>query len=125
MGYRPVTVDGRPQNPHGSCSSPVPLPARFEPACRSHDFGYDLLRYSAATTGTVPPGARAALDRRLVSDMRATCRSADCYAAADLARVALAVNTWRQRDGAPDRETPAHIVVSLAGEAARTVAGLR
>ncbi|MCG7320984.1 hypothetical protein [Arsenicicoccus bolidensis] len=49
LGYQPVLQDGELVRPDGDCSSPVPLPRTFEPACRQHDLGYDLLRHAALT----------------------------------------------------------------------------
>jgi hypothetical protein len=43
MYYNPIRerwgAGERLSDPHGSCSSPVPLPVLFEPACRTHDLG--------------------------------------------------------------------------------------
>src|SRR5699024_6909626 len=47
-GYEPALRGGMAVNPVGACSSPVPLPERFTPACMAHDLGYDLLRYAEA-----------------------------------------------------------------------------
>ncbi|RRQ00069.1 hypothetical protein CXF43_09290 [Corynebacterium bovis] len=69
-------VDGHPENPGGGCSSPVPLPARFEPACRTHDLGYDLLRVAGRRGEPVPPAIRRGLDRQLADRMHAACDAA-------------------------------------------------
>ncbi|MFT3661649.1 MAG: hypothetical protein QM809_09660 [Gordonia sp. (in: high G+C Gram-positive bacteria)] len=122
LGYRPVVEDGRRVNPSGSCSSPIPLPSSFEPACRAHDYGYDLLRYAAATGTTPPPGTRAELDSALVTDMHRRCADPLCHLAAEAARAGLAVNTWRQRGGAPEPESGLQIASSLVSRIARTVA---
>lgn len=123
FGYRPVVVDGRRENPGGSCSSPVPLPRRFEPACRAHDYGYDLLRYAEAAGTGVRPGARARLDAELIGDMHRRCTNPLCHAAAEMSRVGLAVNTWRQRGQAPHPESGLEIAASLAARATQTLAG--
>ncbi|ALG86637.1 hypothetical protein [Gordonia phthalatica] len=112
FGYRPVVVDGRPLNPRGDCSSPVPLPDRFTDACRAHDLGYDLLRYAAAVGRPAGSWARTALDARLIDDMHAVCDDLVCDAAAEAARVGLAMNTWRQRSGPPVRESGAEIAAT-------------
>lgn len=109
FGYTPVLVDGRPVNPNGDCSSPVPLPDRFTDGCRAHDLGYDLLRYADAVGHPAGAWARAALDRKLIDDMHATCDDLACDAAAETARTGLAMNTWRQRSGPPVRESGARI----------------
>lgn len=101
MGYRPRTADGYPIDPDGDCSSPVPMPERFEPLCRTHDFGYDLLRYAERTGHPLAGWARLAIDGMLVARMHAACDGLLCSMAAETARIGLAVNTWRQYDGPP------------------------
>lgn len=128
MGYRPVIEamrDGRfPANPNGSCSSPIPLPARFEPLCRTHDFGYDLLRYASSTGHPLGGWARLALDTMLIDRMTASCTDPLCWAAAHLAQAALGINTWRQYDGAPARgETTLDVVAGVGRRGAETVLG--
>lgn len=113
LGYRPSIVDGHPANPHGGCSSPVPMPGRFEPLCRIHDLGYDLLRAAARAGHPLGPWARLRLDASLVAAMDDSCRDPLCRAAAETARVALAVNTWRQRDGVPVVESTQTIATSV------------
>lgn len=107
-GYHPVMVDGLPAAPHGSCSSPVPLPVEFEPACQAHDLGYDLLRYAEHHGGPLGPWARQALDRTLADRMRASCARrpdplprARCAAMAEVATVAVDLNSRRQGYGVP------------------------
>ncbi|GAA1480963.1 hypothetical protein GCM10009624_14030 [Gordonia sinesedis] len=101
MGYRPADVDGYPVNPTGGCSSPVALPDRFEILCRDHDFGYDLLRYADRTGRPIGGWARLSLDRMLVERMERSCDDLACLAAAEVVRVGLALNTWREQDGPP------------------------
>ncbi|NDK91351.1 hypothetical protein GYA93_17450 [Gordonia desulfuricans] len=101
MGYLPVTADGYPTDPGGDCSSPVPMPDRFEPLCRTHDFGYDLLRYAERTGHPLGGWARLAIDAMLVARMHAECDGLFCAMAAESARIGLGVNTWRQYDGPP------------------------
>ncbi|WP_157228783.1 hypothetical protein [Nocardia brevicatena] len=107
-GYSPVMVDGLPAAPHGSCSSPVTLPVEFEPACQAHDLGYDLLRYAEHRGGPLGPWARQALDRTLADRMRAVCAHrpdplprARCVAMAEVATVAVDLNSRRQGYGVP------------------------
>ncbi|EGD56954.1 hypothetical protein [Gordonia neofelifaecis] len=121
LGYSPILVDGRPVNPRGDCSSPIPLPDRFTDACRAHDLGYDLLRYADTTGRPAGTWARNALDDRLIADMHATCDDPFCHAAAETARTGLAVNTWRQRSGPPVRETNGDIATSYLARTAETL----
>lgn len=123
LGYQPVVQDGRPVNPTGSCSSPIPLPGRFEQACRAHDYGYDVLRYAAATGTTLPPHARADLDAALVADMHLSCTNPLCHVAAELSRAGLAFNTWRQRGGAPEPETGWQLASSVIVRVGQAAAG--
>ncbi|MCF8611502.1 hypothetical protein L5G28_15245 [Gordonia sp. HY285] len=105
MGYRPVLEDSRPVNPTGSCSSPVPLPERFEPACRAHDFGYDLLRFGEKTGRPVAQWARRALDGMLVDAMHDSCTNPLCDVAAAVADGGLTANSWRQDWRTPTPES--------------------
>lgn len=111
LGYQPGTQetpqegDGSATNPTGDCSSPVPLPESFEPACMTHDLGYDLLRVAHHTGETIPEHTRAALDRQMAAQMAASCDGATgCRAAAGIAYAGVAVNTVRQHNGAPVEE---------------------
>ncbi|MDV8020699.1 hypothetical protein [Rhodococcus sp. IEGM 1330] len=111
MGYRPRVQDDMAENPHGDCSSPVPLPSDFDSACKAHDLGYDLIRYAAATGTTVDPQWRRSIDAQLEGRMHAACtdRADDgprqvCDAAASVAATAVDVNSWRQSFGAPVAE---------------------
>ncbi|MGC5256660.1 hypothetical protein ACPXCG_09910 [Gordonia sp. DT218] len=112
LGYRPRVVAGYPVNPSGGCSSPVTLPRRFEVLCRSHDFGYDVLRYAAETGHPLGGWARLRLDRQLVDRMHASCTYPLCDAAATATEVALRLNTWRQYDGPPTAVESATQIVS-------------
>ncbi|MBM4590400.1 hypothetical protein GS966_10500 [Rhodococcus hoagii] len=106
MGYRPTVVDGMLVNPDGACSSPIPLPAEFDTACKSHDLGYDLLRYAHLNGGDLGTWARteidAQLDRRLHDACDARIRDrAQCFVMADTAATAVGWNSRRQGYGAP------------------------
>ncbi|GAC83638.1 hypothetical protein [Gordonia paraffinivorans] len=101
MGYTPLVEDGFPINPDGDCSSPVPLPDRFTPLCRTHDLGYDVLRAAARTGHPLDAWARLSLDRMLIDRMHRSCTDPACHAAAQAARIGLAWNTWRQFGGPP------------------------
>lgn len=112
IGYRPVMVDGMPANPHGACSSPIPLPTAFEPLCRTHDYGYDLLRYAGLTGEPLGGWARKGLDAMLISRMRETCHNPVCRQSAELAEIGLRFNTWRQDSGVPVPERPIDLVTT-------------
>ncbi|MCR8898872.1 hypothetical protein NWF34_18145 [Gordonia sp. GONU] len=118
MGYTPTVVTGVPTDPDGSCSSPVPLPDRFTPLCRTHDFGYDLLRAAAADGRPLGSWARFALDRMLIEAMQRSCDDPACATAAHVARIGLAWNTWRQFGGPPIRQESIPQLVSTTVERA-------
>ena len=122
LGYRPSIVDDHPANPHGGGSSPVPMPARFEPLCRVHDLGYDLLRAAARSGHPLGPWARLRLDATLVAAMERSCGDPVCRGAAETARIALSMNTWRQRDGVPVVETTQTIATSVVDRLVDAVA---
>ncbi|MDL9935601.1 hypothetical protein QSJ18_02475 [Gordonia sp. ABSL1-1] len=118
LHYRPRLSAGRPVNPRGDCSSPVPLPRRFTDLCRTHDFGYDILRAAAADGRPLGGWARRALDQMLVEQMYASCTNPFCGAAAAAADLGLSWNTWRQRSGVPvPRETSWQLVTTTAQRA--------
>lgn len=130
MGYRPTVLDGRLVNPGGDCSSPVPLPAEFDNACKAHDLGYDLLRYATANNEELGPWARKDLDAQLAADMHGACESRavgmdrdSCHVMADVASIAVTGNSWRQGFVTPTKESPlpyalsAVAIVLMAGTA--------
>jgi hypothetical protein len=124
MGYRPQVRDGLLVDPEGSCSSPIPLPAGFTPACAEHDLGYDLLRYAALTGHPLDPWARTAVDDRLSQRMRAVCaathpwlRRAVCSAAAHVTATTVEVNSVRQFRGVPEESPGSWAVTGLAAGA--------
>ncbi|MGP5247452.1 hypothetical protein [Corynebacterium flavescens] len=104
LGYRPTSGAGLPENPTGSCSSPVALPASFEPACRVHDFGYDLLRVAHRNGEFISQEIRRDLDSQLERQMSETCQSEGCRFMASAAHVAVGINSARQGYGAPVEE---------------------
>lgn len=105
LGYSPVPELGLAANGFGDCSSPVPLPDEFEPACRVHDLGYDLLRVAHRYDAEIPRGLRSDLDSLLARQMRDACdERLPCVAMAEIAHVAVHVNTVRQGHGAPVEE---------------------
>lgn len=125
MGYRPVFEDHRPANPTGDCSSPIPLPTHFAPYCRTHDFGYDLLRYAARTGHPLGGWARLRVDRMLVDLMADSCHTPWCAAAAQLADAGLRFNTWRQFDGPPVPESGVTMMLSGISRSADELVTLR
>ncbi|MFE3059639.1 hypothetical protein [Nocardia sp. NPDC059239] len=129
-GYRPVVEAGMLINPNGDCSSPVPLPAEFDLACKSHDLGYDLLRYAAAHGQTLGPWARQTVDAALERRMHAACDArenpvsrAQCQVMASVATTAVDLNSIRQDYGNPIYEpffehsgdAPSPATLTLAG----------
>jgi len=115
MGYVPVIDDGVPADPDGGCSSPIALPAAFDAPCKTHDLGYDLLRYSAMVGSAQGPWAREAVDAQLARRVEATCAPADdgCKTAAELVRAGVRTNSHRQAEGVPGVETPMQIAGSV------------
>lgn len=127
MGYRPVMEPGAGggaalADPLGDCSSPVPLPASFESACRVHDLGYDLLRYARDAGGELGGGARRGFDDQLARNLHAICAtepaSTSCRVTADVAVAAVRINSWRQGHRMPESESPWPFVGATAALAA-------
>ncbi|MEU6581154.1 hypothetical protein [Nocardia sp. NPDC046763] len=129
-GYRPVIEAGMLINPNGDCSSPVPLPAEFDLACKSHDLGYDLLRYAAAHGQPLGPWARQTVDAALERRMHAACDTrenpvsrAQCQVMASVATTAVDLNSIRQDYGnpiyepffEPSGDAPSPATLTLAG----------
>ncbi|MFE6859047.1 hypothetical protein [Nocardia sp. NPDC057668] len=111
-GYRPAIESGLLVNPEGGCSSPVPLPAEFELACKAHDLGYDLLRYAGDHDQPLGPWARQALDTALDERMHDSCAARPnplsrtrCEFMADVAATFVDLNSRRQDYGVPVHET--------------------
>lgn len=105
LGYTPVLELTLAARGAGDCSSPVPLPAAFEPACRVHDLGYDLLRVAHRNGTPIPRGLRSDLDALLGGQMRDECEGhVPCTVMARIAETAVHLNTARQRHGAPVEE---------------------
>lgn len=123
-GYEPVLRDRMAVNPAGACSSPVPLPDRFTPACMAHDLGYDLLRYAESHGTPLGAWARRGLDAQFADRMHASCTPADagCVAAADTATTAVRLNSWRQDYGAPLDESVLLYAVGGVGTAGAVAA---
>jgi hypothetical protein len=96
--------------------------------CKTHDFGYDLLRLADKDGRPLDGWARIALDQMLVDRMHQVCDDPACDWAADLARMGLSFNTWRQQSGVPvARESFPAIVASTfvrGGEQIASLVGL-
>jgi hypothetical protein len=111
VGTQPA-LDGTVRAVHvgGGCSAPWGDDSTrwdFGTPCRSHDLGYDLLRYAEKKGSPLEPDLREALDERLSEDMYATCdinpqesRSL-CRGVAAIYTAGLVVNSWHQRWGPP------------------------
>ncbi|MFD6895598.1 hypothetical protein ACFWB0_13765 [Rhodococcus sp. NPDC060086] len=116
MGYHPMLEPGFASgealiDPDGDCSSPISLPPQFEPACRIHDLGYDLLRYARDTGGELGPQARRELDAQLQRNFTAACTTEAwveprCDVMAGIASAAVQINSWRQGYRLPESESP-------------------
>ena len=121
MGYQPRVRNGLLVDPEGTCSSPVPLPEGFAPACAEHDLGYDLLRYAALTGHPLGAWARTAIDDRLWQRMQAECAErhswlqwAACSAAAQISVLTVEINSVRQFRGVPEESFASLAVTGLA-----------
>lgn len=75
MGYKPFSIQTkhgqRMQDPHGSASAPgkVGPDKEFDPAAKTHDYGYDLLRYYEKKGTPLGPEARKAADALFREDL--------------------------------------------------------
>jgi len=123
-GYRPEVVDGLLVRADGGCSSPVALPEAFEPACRQHDYGYDLLRYAEQTGEPLGRWARGAIDDQFADRVRGLChdvtdmeRADRCRVAAEVAVAGVEFNSVRQGDGVPEESvlTQAALASAVVG----------
>ena len=121
MGYRPQVRNGLLVDPEGTCSSPIPLPEGFTPACAEHDLGYDLLRYADLTGDPLDAWARTAVDDRLSQRMRAVCADlhpalerALCSTAAHVTATTVEINSVRQFRGVPEESLRSWAVTCLA-----------
>lgn len=105
LGYSPIARDGLLLDPDGGCSTPGHIgPRSFETACQAHDFGYDVLRFAAATGHRPDPSARLEADRLLYRDAVDTCTTFGCEATAALYFAAVSANSVRQGYQAPSEE---------------------
>ena len=94
------------------------------------DLGYDLLRFAGDSGAELRPDARRALDRNLTRDLRTACAAAPdadpgCAVVAEVASVAVRINSWRQQYRPPSPESPLPILLGLGAALVVGVAGLR
>lgn len=75
MGYKPFSIETkhgtRMQDPHGAASAPGKIgpDKEFDPAAKTHDYGYDLLRYYDRKGTPLKPEARKAADALFRQDL--------------------------------------------------------
>lgn len=133
-GYQPVLEDGRLVRADGECSSPVPLPEEFEPACRQHDYGYDLLRHAAQAGEPLGRWARGAIDDQFADSLGTLCEpgrpGASCRRMSVVAVTGVRLNSLRQGDGVPEESALtqgalATSAVGLLGVGGATLPGRR
>ncbi|KXP06528.1 hypothetical protein [Tsukamurella pseudospumae] len=116
--YAAAAGPGYAVNPHGECSSVLPLPAEFDAPCKAHDLGYDLLRHADAQGRPLGGWARRLIDDALAHRLSAVCadrpldRRRGCAEVAGITVLAVRVNTWRQHDGPPRAESVAELTSS-------------
>jgi hypothetical protein len=116
MGYVPVAArlagtpgQARWLKPSGACSSPLGgTPFGFEAVCKSHDFGYDLLRFADRTGRPAGPELRRAVDDRFDQDLHMHCartrRGLARFACDGMAAVysgVVKLGSWAQGHGTP------------------------
>ena len=105
LGYRPILEGEALVNPRGGCSAPSRIgPKAFDTPCRTHDLGYDTLRYAEATGIRLGAWARLDLDRRFYADLLQTCETVTCKATATAYFTAVTANSIRQGYKAPMAE---------------------
>lgn len=105
MGYTPEQEGGVWLKPEGSCSFPIEIhPPSFETACRQHDLGYDLLRFSAARGEPVSPAHRLSIDRQFHQNLLKSCQHLGCRLLAHLYGLGVTLNSVRQGYGPPTVE---------------------
>ena len=114
MGYTPRRVETahgtRMQDPFGSASAPggIGPTKEFDPAAKTHDYGYDLLRYYGRTGQPLPPEARKAADSVFRQDLFNYANDQGGFfdrwkyrGWAQVYATAVELNSWRQGYGVP------------------------
>ncbi|WP_129662592.1 hypothetical protein [Phytoactinopolyspora endophytica] len=124
MGYVPEPLTGpdgsvRLTAADGDCSTPFGgTTYGFDRVCKTHDYGYDLLRYAAAEGGELGPWARIAIDDMFGEEMHRHCETVDggepCQVLAGTGESLVKVNSWRQGQGVPELESSGPYIASAA-----------
>jgi uncharacterized membrane protein len=119
MGYRPgpepTATSATATRLDGGCTSPFgETRYGFGVACRSHDLGYDLLRYAEAKGMPLGPWARNAVDDLFTRQLRDRCDGVRCLAAAAVYDGVVRINSWRQGWGTPVIESPVAVFTPAA-----------
>lgn len=105
LGYWPIAGIETLANPNGGCSTPGGVgPKIFNDACRTHDLGYDTLRYAETSGSRLGPWARLDLDRRLLDDLIRSCENPTCRTTAAIYYAGVTANSIRQGYTAPSEE---------------------
>lgn len=105
LGYWPIAGIETLMNPNGGCSTPGGIgPEVFDDACRTHDLGYDTLRYAETSGSRLGPWARLDLDRRLLDDLIRSCDDPTCRTTAAIYYAGVTANSIRQGYTAPSEE---------------------
>lgn len=114
MGYAPAAVTDsagtvHAVKPDGTCSVPFGAfdMSAFELECKTHDLGYDLLRYAARSGGELGPWARQSIDDQFTAAVDARAEiiaGGSAQVTASLADAGVRFNSWRQGDGVPTSE---------------------
>ncbi len=105
LGYQPVATAGNLVDPEGGCSTPGGIgPESFDTACRTHDLGYDVLRFAEAEGDRLGAWARFELDLFLYTGTLETCETFRCRATATAYYTAVTANSIRQGYKAPTKE---------------------
>ena len=105
MGYTPANSSAGLSHPHGGCSTPGAVgPDDFTDACKTHDLGYDVLRYAESHGTRLSAKARLELDWKLYRDLLDVCDTATCSLTATAYYCAVSANSIRQGYKAPHTE---------------------
>ncbi|WP_148281533.1 phospholipase A2 [Tsukamurella sp. 1534] len=118
FSYRAEPGPGFAVNPHGGCSSVLPLPSGFDAPCKAHDLGYDLLRHADAQGRPLGAWARVRIDDAFEDRLQSACGSRpvdqrqSCSHVADVVMLSVRANTWRQHDGPPRDESARDLAAS-------------
>lgn len=114
MGYEPYAIQTkhgqRMQDPFGDASAPGKIgpDKEFDPAAKTHDYGYDLLRYYAKKGTPLAPEARKAADAQFrrdlfdyANDQKGFGSKLKFKAWAQIYATAVELNSRRQNYGPP------------------------